>query len=115
MKPGRPRYHQKARWLTIDGPGSSQYYLLDEHGNLVLIGGRVTLHHTVDYCAPRSRPAASERKPFPVPVFTVPDTKPNQCRITPMDVFSIAFEESEDIHVLAIECDDPEAMTLFDA
>jgi hypothetical protein len=115
MKIGRPRYHQRARWLTIDGPGSSQYYLLDQGGHLVLAGGKVAPHHTIHYRPPHSRPATSERKPFPVPVFTVPSTRPNQYGVRPIDTFPIAFDEIEEITAFGIEGDDPEAVAVFDA
>jgi hypothetical protein len=76
MKIGRPRFHQKARWITIDSPGLSQYYMLDERGRLVLNDGRVAPHHILNFWASYVGPAAQQRKSFPVPVFTGSSTTP---------------------------------------
>jgi hypothetical protein len=54
MRTGRPTFHVKARWITIDQPLGSHYYRLDDDGHLVLINGKVLAHKFVPFAAPSS-------------------------------------------------------------
>ena len=47
MRTGRPVFHIKARWISIDTADGSVFYRLDERGKLILVNGLVTPHHTV--------------------------------------------------------------------
>jgi hypothetical protein len=35
MKAGRPRYHVRAKWITLDSPKGREHYELDAKGHLV--------------------------------------------------------------------------------
>lgn len=54
MRTGRPVFHIKARWISIDTPDGSVFYKLDDKGKLILVNGLVTPHHTVTASAPSS-------------------------------------------------------------
>jgi hypothetical protein len=47
MRTGRPAFHIKARWITLDLPAGSYYYKLDEKGNLIHTNGQVIAHRFV--------------------------------------------------------------------
>jgi hypothetical protein len=47
MRTGRPAFHIKARWITVDNELGSHFYLLDEKSRLVLINGQVIAHKYV--------------------------------------------------------------------
>jgi hypothetical protein len=41
MKTGRPAFHIKAYWITIDLPTGSYFYKLDHRGNLERVNGQI--------------------------------------------------------------------------
>jgi hypothetical protein len=52
MRTGRPAFHIKARWITVDTSIGSHFYLLDEKSRLILINGQVTAHKFVPTLPP---------------------------------------------------------------
>jgi hypothetical protein len=48
MRTGRPSFHIKARWITLDLPSGSYYYQLDDKGNLIQTNREVVPHHFID-------------------------------------------------------------------
>jgi hypothetical protein len=47
MRTGRPAFHIKARWITIDTAAGSYFYKLDDGGKLILINNQIQVHHFV--------------------------------------------------------------------
>lgn len=49
MRTGRPAFHIKAHWITIDIDGKSVFYQLDGNGRLIRKNGRIEPHHETSY------------------------------------------------------------------
>ena len=60
MRTGRPVFHIKAQWISIDTPDGSVFYELDAKGKLVLVNGLIRPHHRTD-----KPPSARHRESSP--------------------------------------------------
>ena len=45
MRTGRPAFHVKAHWISIDIDGKSTFYELDNKGQLIKKNGMIQPHH----------------------------------------------------------------------
>jgi hypothetical protein len=56
MRTGRPAFHIRACWISVDLPTGSCFYELDQHGRLQRHNGQIRPHH--------SKPAAPPARPL---------------------------------------------------
>jgi hypothetical protein len=89
MRTGRPAFHIKAKWVTIDQPNGSYFFELDDKGRLKLRNGLVQPHRFVP-----NPPAAPPADLAPQPPATPPREQQQKDAAEVESPQSIALEPS---------------------
>jgi hypothetical protein len=91
MRTGRPAFHIKAHWITLDLPDGSYFYRLDHRGNLERVNGQIRASR---FASAEPAPAA---EPQPAPL-----AQPEQLRAAvsprrsrPTSVADFAFPDGD--------------------